>query len=130
MGRNSVGDHVSVGKLLESHATNDHVNKRGNTALHFAVRFGFDSIVNAILSAYPVEIERKNVLAHTPLWVALEEKNTKIAGSLMQRKAKNPIYYWLMTQGTSGSDVLNLIERYYDLSQVLQYIYINSIKSS
>ena len=122
MGRHCVGDKEAVKHLLHNNATNDHVNKRGNTALHFAVRFGLDSIVNDIITAYPAEINRKNVLGNTPLSVAFEEKRTKIASTLMMKRASHPIYHWLTTQGVAGFDALDLIERNYDMHKVNFYI--------
>lgn len=44
-GHNRIGDTSSVIRKLDDGATNDHVDRRGNTALHFAVRFGYIRIV-------------------------------------------------------------------------------------
>ena len=67
MGITRNGNTDGVIRLLEEGATNDHVNKRGNTALHFAVRFGYHEIVKAIIHQFPNECERKNVMGDTPL---------------------------------------------------------------
>jgi ankyrin repeat protein len=118
MGVTRVGDIDTVMALLESGATNDHVNKRGNTALHFAIRFGFHEIVVRILDKFPHEIERKNVRGDTPLSLSFEHKKMPITEYLLQKYAKNPIYHWLMTQGKIGVSILPRIENIYDLQQV------------
>jgi ankyrin repeat protein len=115
---NRVGDTSAVIYLLENGATNDHVNKRGNTALHFAVRFGFDTIVNAILEKFPSELERKNIFGHTPLWIAFDTKNLKISRLLLPKSPENPVYHWLTSQGKVGDEGLELIKQHYDIKDV------------
>jgi hypothetical protein len=118
-GHNRIGDTSSVIRKLDDGATNDHVDRRGNTALHFAVRFGYIRIVQLILEHHPKEIERKNIHGHTALRIAFETNNYEMYHMLLKKKPENPIYHWLMSQGQSGDVGLACIDKSYELGSVI-----------
>jgi len=66
-------------RKLDDGATNDHVDRRGNTALHFAVRFGYIRIVQVKNSSRHDKQQKLHILAYlgTPPERDREEKHSR-----------------------------------------------------
>lgn len=92
--------------LLEKGAHINAIDECGETALHFAVRFGNESIVNVLLEQEGVHVNIADIDGMTPLHQAVFYNYTNIVNALLKKEA-NPSW-----QDESGKTPLHLAVEY------------------
>jgi len=65
----------------------DTTDKRGNTGLHWAVRYGQTQVIRLLVDKYSANTDAQNADGETPLYVAIREGRDDIASYLLQNNA-------------------------------------------
>ena len=81
---------------LDKGATNQYVNREGQSALHRAAYHGETNVVLDILERYPVELERKDTNMVTALGSAFSGRKYDTASCLLENHASHAIVQLLL----------------------------------
>jgi len=65
----------------------DIADKRGNTGLHWAVRYGQAQVIRLLVDKYSANIDAQNAEGETPVYLAIREGREDIAAYLLQNNA-------------------------------------------
>ena len=99
-------DKTAALEALRIGATNDRIDKNGESPLYWACLFGCKDIADEILQKFPDELERKTTAKKgywTPLAHAFQAGHLDIAEMLIDLGSEHPLLQWIMAAGLASS---------------------------
>ena len=85
-------------ECINNGATGDYCNTYGACALFTACSRGDLESVKLLLRLNPLDLERKDALKYsTPIYYEFDRQQISVVRFLLEHKAKNPLYHWLLS---------------------------------